>query len=114
MGADEGRPRMLCDNPHELGEQFVLRRERRAAAAPLRMAAKLLPTFVEAVDRFEKCRGIGRMDEDRQTQPTARLPNRVPTRIVDGDQRTVGVAIDEAEVLEDFQSRGAALFGVLE
>ena len=42
-----------------------------------------------------------------EPQPSAGLPDRIPTRIVDADQRAVGVAVTEPERFEKLEPAGA-------
>ena len=55
------------------------------------------------------------MNEHRQAELAAGLPNRIPARVVDLEERTVGVAIAESELFEDLEPARAVLlrFGQL-
>ena len=72
---------------------------------------QLFPAFVGFVDRQKKRRRIGHVNQHRQTQPAAGLPNRVPARVVDLEQAAVRVFVFQAKLLEDLDAAGAALFG---
>ena len=47
---------------------------------------QFLVAFVRIIDRQKESRGIARVDQDRQSESSARLPNRVPPCVIDPQQ----------------------------
>src|SRR4029079_962578 len=90
--------------------QFLSRRELWSVKAPLGMAMQFLPPLVGLVDRQKERRRIGNMDKDGQIQRPAGLPDWIETFVIDRNQRAVRVFVFQAELLEDFDAAGAALF----
>ena len=82
----------------------------RPVKAPVGTAVQLFPAFVRLVDRQEERGRVGDVNQHRQAQLAAGLPDAVPPRIVDLDQRAVRVFVFQAELLEDLHAAGAALF----
>ena len=70
---------------------------------------QFFPAFVLLVDRQEERRRIAAVNDHRQAELAARFPDRIPARIVDLDERAVGVLVDEAEVFEDLEPARAVL-----
>ena len=79
---------------------------------PIGMAGEFFVALVEAIKRLEECGGVAGVDENWQAEFAASGPDGVPAGVVDGDQRAVWVAIDEAQVFENLQAGGATLFRV--
>ena len=76
------------------------------------MPRKLFPSLVRFVNWQEESGGVGRVDDHRQPQLPAGLPNGVPAGIVDANQRAVRVLIIQPQLFEYLQSRCAAAFGI--
>jgi len=74
------------------------------------MPLKLFPSLVLVVDRQEERSRVGRVNQDRQAQFAARLPDRIPARIIDANERAIRVAINQAEVFENFEAAGSLAF----
>src|SRR3954454_15505250 len=75
------------------------------------MSVQLFPALIGLVDWLEEGSRIGDMNQNGKSELATRLPNAVPSRVVDLDERAVRIFVFEAELLEDFEAAGAALFG---
>ena len=102
MRGDERRLRMLLEETVALRHQLFERGIVAGRVAPIAEQRELQPALVVVVDRLEELRGIGGMDEDRNLETGARLPERIEIRIVEMEARAVGLARAQAEALADF------------
>ena len=103
---------MPGDQSISSGEKLLARGKPIAMKAPIRVTAELFPAFVGLINRIKKGRGIGGVDEPRDFQLSACLPNRIEPRIVNLDQGSIRVPIIESKPLEDLQSAGTLRDGV--
>src|SRR5262245_3351389 len=102
---------MPAHDAHERSKRVLARRKLWAKKTPFGMAVQLLPALVRLVDRQKKGCWIGDVNEHWQAKLAAGLPDAVPARVVDLDQRKIGIFVFQPELLEDFQAASAAILG---
>ena len=83
MRRDERRLRMLPEQVVALRHQLLERDLAGLIVAAVAEERQLEPALVVHVDRLEELLRFGRVDEDRNVQARARVPERIELRIVD-------------------------------
>src|SRR5688572_19336408 len=104
MRIDEHRPGMLAEHAMLLGDD---RRPGRVFAwrtCPLGALLELQPTLVVLVVRLEELPRLRGVNEDGNAELARLPPERVETRIVDGNPLPRTVLEVEPEILEDLEA----------
>src|SRR5690349_8900035 len=76
----------------------------RATVAPARMADDFPVPFIRRVERVKKSFRVSDVHRHRNTQPAALGPNRIETRVVNGDQLPGSIPDVQSEVLKHLQA----------
>ena len=77
------------------------------------MAFQFLPTFIRGIDWQKEGLGVCGMNQDWKTEFATGRPDRIPAGVIDSDECSIGVAIDQPQVFKDFQATGPLPLGIL-
>ena len=111
---DVARLRIAREHPVALRHQLLEARKAVLRILPAGKHVQLEPALVVEVHRRPELRGIGHVNQHRDVQPGAGLPDRVEIGVVHLEARAVGLARGQAEVLEDLQPDGAVLHALFD
>lgn len=111
--SDEGRVWVFFDDVVALVKQSLLGRKRRAVEAPAGILHQLFVAFVVFVGWCKERLRIGHMDGNRDAKAATLFPDGIDPRIIDGHQLSRFIFYAQPQVLQNFQSAAAALYGVI-
>ena len=100
MGANKSRLRVAGNDPVAGLQERLPGGKPLGRKTPFRVPEEFLPSLVGFVDGKEESSRVGGVDNYRKPQLSTCLPDRIPSRIIDGDQRTVRILVAESKLLE--------------
>ena len=112
MRQDVPRVRVLLDHVIALGHELL--EADAVLMTTIRKQSQLEPALVMRVDRIEERLRLSDVNQHRDVQPDAGVPDRIEFRVVDAQPAAIGFSVEHAEILEDLQPQRAGLDVLLE